>query len=123
MDGWPSSADRAGRVVYVDTHVGRGRHATGELGFASGSHSRLLLDRWHRERLLASCEFVFYFIERDERNLDSLRTEIAGLGALPRRVIVRPHAGDCFSILQVLLGEVLRESGARLAPAFVFVDP
>ena len=60
--------------------------------------------------------------ETSATSTNSLRTEIAGLGALPRRVIVRPHAGDCFSILQVLLGE-LRESGARLAPAFVFVDP
>ena len=74
LGGWfPKLGSWARRVIYVDTHAGRGRHARGELGSPLVA-LKTLLSHSHLDRLLRSSEFVFYFIERDERNLDSLRT-------------------------------------------------
>jgi three-Cys-motif partner protein len=105
----------------VDTHAGRGRHASGELGSPLVA-LQTLLTHAHRERLLRSSEFIFHFIERDDQNCERLESEIAGLGALPERVRAFSYSGDCFSVLERLL-RGLRSSGARLEPAFVFVDP
>lgn len=122
LGGWfPKLGSWAGRVLYVDTHAGRGRHLSGELGSPLVALRTLLTHR-HRDRLLRSSEFAFHFIERDEGNLEALKGEISNLGGLPGRIIVVPHAGECFSVLKKILAG-LRKARSTLAPAFVFVDP
>jgi len=122
LGGWFAKLGSwAGKVLYVDTHAGRGRHVSGEVGSPLVA-LKVLLDHSHRYRLLARSEFEFHFIERDEENFELLRREIADLGALPRKITVVPRLGDCFTLLSALTRQ-LRADRQRLAPAFVFVDP
>lgn len=122
LGGWYAKLGSwAGRVIYLDTHAGRGSHATGQFGSPLVA-LKTLLDHIHRERLLRNCEFCFYFIERDEENKRALDVEVAGLGALPGNVVIECLATDCFEHLSGLVAN-LREAGNRMAPAFVFVDP
>jgi three-Cys-motif partner protein len=122
LGGWfPKLGSWAGRVLYVDTHAGRGRHLTGDLGSPLIA-LRTLLDHHYRDALLRRCEFQFHLIERDEENFEALRAELREFGPLPRNVVVIPRLADAFAHLSSLLDD-LRRNGQQLAPAFVFVDP
>ena len=122
MKGWFQKVGRwAGRVLYVDTHAGRGRHVSGELGSPLVA-LKTLLEHSYREQLFKKSEFRFFFIERDTANLNELKKELAALGSLPRRVHVETVATDSFESLSTLV-DTLRRDGKQMAPAFVFVDP
>jgi three-Cys-motif partner protein len=122
LGGWfPKLGPWAGRVLYVDTHAGRGRHLTGDLGSPLIA-LRTLLDHHYRDALLRRCEFQFHLIERDEGNFEALRAELREFGPLPRNVVVIPRLADAFAHLSSLRDD-LRRNGQQLAPAFVFVDP
>ena len=111
----------SGRIAYIDTHAGRGIHSDNELGSPFVALDTFLCHSF-RVRILKKCEVVFWFIERDEKNYESLIQEIIQVDTLPSNVIVQPQLGDCFSILQNLI-ESLNTEGNQLAPAFIFVDP
>jgi three-Cys-motif partner protein len=106
----------AGRVIYLDTHAGRGAYATGKLGSPLVALDTLLKHRL-LEQLLVKSEFRFLFIERDPENLDQLKRELASR-RLPPKVYVDPHCADAFAVLDQIV-----KSTKALAPAFVFVDP
>jgi three-Cys-motif partner protein len=106
----------AGRVVYLDTHAGRGAYASGQLGSPLVALDTLLQHQ-ALDRLLKKSEFRFLFIERDPANLEQLKKELASR-TLPKGVFVDPHCSDAFGVL----GEIVRKTTA-VAPAFVFVDP
>lgn len=117
LGGWFAKLGSwAGRVVYFDTHAGRGAHANGQLGSPLVALDTLL---GHRalQSLLEKSEFRFFLIERDANNLEQLKKEIA-TRTLPPKVHVDPRCRDAF----VVLNEVAKRS-APMAPAFVFVDP
>ncbi|HUE90285.1 MAG TPA: three-Cys-motif partner protein TcmP [Vicinamibacterales bacterium] len=111
----------AGRVLYVDTHAGRGRHVTGEPGSPLVA-LKTFLDHSFRDRLLEKSEFHFLFIERDAENLKALDEELNSLGKLPKGVFVGRNSGDAFQWLSDAVGR-LRNDRKKVAPAFVFVDP
>jgi three-Cys-motif partner protein len=122
LGGWyPKLGSWAGRVLYADTHAGRGKHSSGELGSPLVALDTLV-SHSHRERLLERCEFFFLFIEADQKNVESLKEEIKTRTPLPKRVILQVITGDCFGALKSLL-ETIRERKSQLAPAFIFVDP
>lgn len=122
LGGWFAKLGSwAGRVLYFDTHAGRGAHTTGHVGSPLVA-LRTLLDHSHRHRLLQRSEFRFQFIERDGDNLRALDEEVRQLGPLPKNVYVDSYCEDCFSHLEAVVSS-LRETGSRMAPAFVFVDP
>ena len=122
LGGWfPKLGTWAGRVLYVDTHAGRGRHVTGEPGSPLIALTTFL-NHSYRAELLKTSEFHFHFIERDIENLNTLNAELEALGALPSRVFVHRQQGDAFRWLSEAV-EGLRRSGRNMAPAFVFVDP
>ena len=122
LGGWfPKLGSWAGRILFFDTHAGRGRHVTGELGSPLVALKTFLSHRF-RDQILRQSEVRFCFIERDEENLASLRSEIAALGQLPSGVVVVSGVGDCYEQMRDLV-DGLKEREARLAPAFVFVDP
>lgn len=106
----------AGRVVYLDTHAGRGAYATGQLGSPLVALDTLLNHR-SLGQLLKKSEFKFLFIERDPANLEHLKSDLASR-TLPKGVQVDPHCRDAFAVLD----EIVSKTKA-LAPAFVFVDP
>ena len=122
LKGWfPILGSWSGRIIYFDTHAGRGQHATGERGSPIVA-LETFLDHNHREKILRRCEVVFYFIELDDANLAELRERVEKLGKLPDRLVVITKVGNCYEILQGVV-EKLRGEGQNLAPALIFVDP
>ena len=122
LGGWfPKLGTWAGRVLYVDTHAGRGRHRFGETGSPVVALDTLL-GHSHRNELLRKSEVRFLFIERDPANLNRLDAELKAIGKLPDRVHVHTSAGDAYALLSGIVND-LRSSGQHMAPAFIFVDP
>ena len=122
LGGWfPKLGTWAGRVIYVDTHAGRGRHVSGEHGSPLVA-LHTLLRHSYRDNLLRESEFRFTFIERDPNNLSLLGEELRALRPLPPGVHVDMTQGDAFAVLSTLL-ESLQDRRSQLAPAFIFVDP
>ena len=122
MNGWyPKLGTWARRVLYVDTHAGRGRYESGDPG-SPVLALQTLLRHSYREKLLNASEFNFLFIERDPANLAALEAELSQLKPFPARVNVETSEGDAFERLSVILNE-LRRDRAQMAPAFLFVDP
>lgn len=121
LNGWyPKLGYWAGRVLYADTHAGRGKYETGDPGSPVVA-LRTFLDHKARSALLAKSEFNFLFIEQDPENLASLRGELARFDT-PPRVRVETSEGDAFDRLSAILAD-LKARGQRMAPAFLFVDP
>ena len=61
IDGWfPKLAlgTRTGRVLYIDTHAGRGRHSSGEIGSPLVALNTLL-GHSYRDKLLQESEVQF----------------------------------------------------------------
>ncbi len=122
LDGWfPKLGTWAGRVLYVDTHAGRGRHRHGESGSPLIALDTLIR-HFYRDELLKQSEVRFFFIEQDPGNLDGLNIELKKFGVLPRNVYVDTSVGDAYEILSGAL-ENFRSSSLHMAPAFIFVDP
>ena len=111
----------AGRVLYFDTHAGRGKYLTGELGSPLVALTTLL-NHTARDRLLRKSTFSFFLIEKDDDNLGHLSEEIKALGDLPKGIEVRPMVGDYSHRLEEFLTS-LDHSHSPMAPAFIFVDP
>lgn len=121
LNGWfPKLATWAGEVLYFDTHAGRGKHRSGQLGSPLVALDTLLTHSYLPE-LLPRCQFRFVFMERDQENFDALEQELAGR-RLPQAVTVDPRTGDCFEHLRRLV-DTWPRAGVQRAPAFVFVDP
>ena len=122
LNGWlPILGLRSGRIVYIDAYAGRGRHRQDELGSPLVALNTFL-DHNFRDRILERCEVVFWFIENDEKNYESLTQEISQIDPLPSNITVDSQFGDCITILRDLI-ESLDSEGNKLAPAFIFVDP
>ena len=122
LDGWfPKLGTWAGRVAYIDTHAGRGRHVSGEYGSPLVA-LQTLLQHSYRDELLQKCEARFFFIERDPKNLEVLEAELRRIPDIPARVHVETSAADGYGVLESVVRS-LRDGGNKMAPAFIFVDP
>ena len=122
LGGWfPILGSWAGRILYVDTHAGRGRHAQGELGSPLVALTTLL-HHATRDRILSRCEVRFVFLERDPDNANALESELAEFMPLPAGIAVDRYADDYHSVLSEVLA-TLQGSGVPMAPSFIFVDP
>ncbi len=108
-----------GRILYFDTHAGRGRHLQGELGSPLVALQTVLGHSSFGK--LSGTEINFFFFEHDEENLDNLRTDLNRV-TKPPNVKVHTQCGDCFAILSEIVDR-LDENKLRLAPSFVFCDP
>lgn len=122
LKGWfPKLGFWSGRIVYLDTHAGRGRHAAGQTG-SPVIAIETLLSHAYLDRILQKSEVLFFLIEHDPQNVDLLRAEVTALGKLPERIQVHISCDDCFTQMERILSN-LEDKGTRIAPAFVFVDP
>ncbi len=122
LKGWfPKLGFWSGRVVYFDTHAGRGSYAGDNPGSPLVA-LRTLLNHAARDRLLENSEFRFVFLERDEQNASELRREVERIEELPRRIFVDVEPGDAFEVLRREV-DALKSAGQQMAPAFLFVDP
>jgi three-Cys-motif partner protein len=98
LNGWyPKLGTWAGRVLYVDTHAGRGRYDSGDPG-SPVLALQTLLRHSYREKLLQASEFNFLFIERDPANLAALEAELSHLKPIPARINVETSEGDASSV-------------------------
>ena len=122
LEGWfPKLGFWSGRVVYFDTHAGRGAYAGDNPGSPVVA-LRTLLGHTARDRLLDNSDFQFVFLERDEENASRLREEIQREGELPRGIAVDIGCDDAFGALRREVSS-LRSAGQQMASAFLFVDP
>lgn len=125
LNGWfPKLAlgpHGSSRLLYLDTHAGRGIHMTGQLGSPLVA-LETLLKHTAQAMILAKSEVHFYFIERDKGNVDALSAELKSR-TLPKNVIVAPPVNaDCFSVLEKVLADA-KKLGKKLPPSFIFCDP
>ena len=121
LGGWfPILGRWSGRIIYIDCNAGRGKHTTGQ----SGSPILALeafLNHPARDRILKNCEVRFFFIEANKENKEALEKNLSGY-KLPSKVFVSAEHSRFETSLQSSIDH-LHEKKARLAPAFVFVDP
>ncbi len=107
-------------LLYIDTHAGRGKHRSGQLGSPLVALTTLL-EHSARSRMLQNTEVHYYFIEGNEENATALRAELSG-HILPPNVFVEVETGDCFQIIQNAVAEMEKDR-KQMAPGFIFVDP
>lgn len=122
LGGWyPILTSWNGRVLYLDTHAGKGRYTSG----ADGSPLvavNTLIQHTFKDRILNGSEVCFYFVEGNPDNVESLKNEVQSLGPLHKNIKIECSQGNCFELLEGLLND-LDSKGHNLAPAFIFVDP
>lgn len=122
LKGWfPKVGFTSERLIYLDTHAGRGRHAQGELGSPLIA-MRTILEHGASARILQRCKVHMRFIERDEENHKALLSELSSIPQHPQ-VDVRGRSGDCYKVLGRICDWLEDGHGQKWAPAFVFVDP
>lgn len=122
LNGWfPKLGTWNGRVLYIDTHAGRGRHKNGNLGSPLIALDTLLHHSYFPK--LKNCEFIFCFIERNESNLSCLRHELEkNYNNLPQNVHCETIEGDCFNIIEEWIN-YCKNNKSSFPPSFIFVDP
>lgn len=122
LGGWfPILTRYSGRVLYVDCHAGRGRYKEGQPGSPIVALTTLLSHSL-RDKILANCEVIFYFMENDEENTIALKEELSLFKDIPHKVEINIITTDYESALEHILNN-LNSKGKNLAPSFLFVDP
>jgi three-Cys-motif partner protein len=122
LNGWiPKLGRYSGRICYIDTHAGKGRHKGGQKGSPLVALESFLNHKY-RDRLLEKCEVSCTFIEGDPHNFHSLESEIESMQPLPKQISVSVLSKNCFEVLQELI-DSMNNAGSQMAPAFIFVDP
>jgi three-Cys-motif partner protein len=122
LGAWfPILARFSGRVIYMDSHAGRGRHAGGEVGSPLVA-LETLLSHSHRDRILSRCNVVFTFMEQNPDHVESLKEELARIEPLPRNVSADVVGGDYERIVLGVL-DALDADSQHMAPSFFFLDP
>ncbi|HMO18864.1 MAG TPA: three-Cys-motif partner protein TcmP [Oligoflexia bacterium] len=122
LQGWfPKLAfGQLSRVLYFDTHAGKGTYAQGQLG-SPLTALNTLIEHNSRDKLLSNCEVVFYFIEETKENFDSLTIQLDKLN-LPPNIKIHKYCGNCFQIMNECV-KSMKEKNAKMAPSFIFIDP
>jgi three-Cys-motif partner protein len=108
------------RLLYIDTHAGRGQHLNGQLGSPLVALTTLL-GHQSQDRMLRNAEVRYFFIERDEENVAALKHELTK-HTLPMNVFAEAESGDCFEIIEGAVAS-FEKDGGKMAPGFIFVDP
>ena len=122
LNGWfPKLGRWSGRISYIDTHAGKGRHKSGEKGSPLVALN-CIINHKYRKSHLSNCEINLFFIESDAKNCCQLEKEIQSIKSIPKKVKPLVIPEDCFTVLQELIDD-LSDAGDSMAPAFVFVDP
>ncbi|MFC4375743.1 three-Cys-motif partner protein TcmP [Nocardia halotolerans] len=113
-----------GRVLYIDGFAGRGRYDDGSEGSPQIALRRLLTHSYLPQ--MSNCEFVFFFIEKDNENVAALEVELDALKAefpnWPANIKTRIINGSFDEKMNELFEQV-REQNRQLAPTFAFIDP
>lgn len=115
LNGWfPKLGLWAGKILYVDTHAGKGKHLTGEEGSPLVA-LRTFLAHNARDKILHKSDLNLIFIEYDQENAAELERELQTFTDLPPQIHWKVYNRDAF--------DFLKELEIGLAPSFMFVDP
>jgi len=126
LQAWfPILAASSGRIVYFETHAGRGAYGGGREGSPIVA-LRTLLDHRSLTRILRTCKVTFVFVEQDPENYGHLQDEVQRLERDPRfdaeAITVATACGDSFTMLSQILDQ-MEDARDELAPSLFFVDP
>ncbi|HEX5761879.1 MAG TPA: three-Cys-motif partner protein TcmP [Solirubrobacterales bacterium] len=108
------------RLLVVDGFAGPGRYATGEDG-SPLIMLKTLLEHEAFERM-KKVEFLYLFIEHDNRRFEHLEKELDALD-VPANVKVAPEHGEFEETFGRMVDDVHKKQGRTLVPTFAFIDP
>ncbi len=121
LNAWiPILGQRRGRIVFIDGFAGPGKYTGGEDG-SPVIALKALTEHAMAPRISAAVTCIF--IEDDPKRYESLREVVAGhaLPASPRISTSVKHGKFDAHMTEVL--DSLDAQDARMAPAFVMIDP
>lgn len=122
LNGWfPKLGNWAGRIVYLDTHAGRGKYKTGDEGSPVVA-LKTFLEHKARDTILQKCQLVLYFLESDPSEAKLLQEALDPYEKCHPKIALHVLNVDAFDQLTALADE-LERSGRNMAPFFMFVDP
>src|SRR5713226_2068943 len=117
LQAWfPILNKRHQKVIYVDGFCGPGRYKGGEPG---SPLIVLQLAANHTQTLTG--DIIFWFIDKDEKRIDHLKSELASFPTPSNFKITASH-GRFDHKLETLLDRI-DQKHAQLAPSFIFIDP
>jgi three-Cys-motif partner protein len=117
LQAWfPILSSYQGKVVYIDGFCGPGRYKGGEPG-----SPLIVLDLAANHIKELRGETVFWFIDKDERRIAHLRSELQQL-TFPANFKITTDHGSFDQKLEAVLNKI-DSLGAQLAPTFIFIDP
>src|SRR4030042_4510772 len=94
LKGWfPKLGSWCGKILYIDTHAGRGKHIGGQEGSPLVA-LKTFLEHTYKDKILSKCEVKFIFIEWDESNVDQLQGEVKAIGKLTQCVTCAIYSED-----------------------------
>ena len=74
LNGWfPKLGFWSGKIIYIDTHAGKGKYSSGKDGSPIVA-LKTFLEHKSREKILERSEIVLFFIERNQQNAESLQS-------------------------------------------------
>ena len=88
---YPKLASWSGRVLYLETHAGRGVHQSGQLGSPLVA-IHALLEHPQQQRIMDRCEFHFYLMECNSENALVLAEAVA---KEPKHSNLKIHVEQC----------------------------
>jgi three-Cys-motif partner protein len=114
------SKSESPRLLLVDGFAGPGRYQTGEEGSPLIMLDALLShDAFER---MTKVDFLYLFIEHDERRVEHLQSELDDLD-LPPNVKVSLEHGEFSDTFGEIVEDVHSKLGHVLVPTFAFIDP
>ena len=120
LDGWfPILGRWNGRLLFIDGFAGPGEYERGERG--SPIVALECVEQHKNAGRLRDVEIVFFFMESDKKRADHLEYLLAQ-DALPSATNYYVLPGTFDDHMNDIL-DYLDEQEARLAPAFVMIDP
>lgn len=122
LEGWfPKISKYNPRILYVDTHAGRGKYKTGEEGSPLIA-LKSLLNHKARDFILKNTEVIFLFLENNLDNAKALKNSLKELTNIPPQISHKVIEEEFSTKLSQGLDE-LAKGGKKLAPSFFFLDP
>lgn len=122
LEGWfPKISKYNPRILYVDTHAGRGKYKTGEEGSPLIA-LKSLLNHKARDFILKNTEVIFLFLENNPDNAKALKNSLKELTNIPSQISHKVIEEEFSTKLNQGLDELVK-GGKKLAPSFFFLDP
>lgn len=122
LKGWfPILSSFSKKILYVETHAGKGKHETGDIGSPLVALNTLLKHS-RRNKILSNCYVDFLLIEQVKEYAVSLYKEIKKLEPLPENCNCTIRISDYEEFLENQIS-LLKRTKTSFAPSLFFIDP